>query len=261
MRASRKRRFLTIVVSLIILGTAIPLAIWRSLTYEPPFYRNLVSKDRQLRRVEADRFVTHTFQLRNDMANEDRWEASFSDEEVNAWLEEHLVTHFAEFLPEGVRDPLVVFDLDRVTLAFKLKRGPFTSLVWVIARIQVSGENTIALRLEKIRAGAMPVSPDEVVGPLIQRAREHGLDVDLKKERGEPVAHIRYSPAPGRLDVVLERVVVLDGRVYISGRSDRQAGRVSGLTLPSRRVLQMNFPILKRQDRSPSRRSSASPMT
>jgi hypothetical protein len=261
MRASRKRRIVASLAALAVLGAVVPLAIWRSLTYEPPFYRKLAAVDRQIRRVEADRFVSQTFQLRNDIANEDRWEASFTDEEVNAWLAEHLMTHFAEYLPAGVRDPLVVFDLDRVTLAFKLTRGPFTSLVWAVARVQVASDNTIELRLEKIRAGAMPVSPEEVVGPIIVQAQAHGLDVEWRKDRGEPIAQFRYSPSPGRLDVVLERVVVLDGRLYISGRSDRQAGRVSGLTLPNRRVLQMNFPILRRQPRSPSRTSSASPMT
>lgn len=261
MRASRKRRIVTLLIVLVIVGTAIPLAVWRSLTYEPPFYRNLAAKDRQLRRVEADRFVSQTFQLRNDIANESYWEASFTDEEVNAWIAEDLVTHFAEYLPDGVRDPLLVFELDRVTLAFKLDRGPFTSLVWVVARVQVAEDNTLALHLEKIRAGAMPISPDEVVGPIVNRARAHGLDVDWSSDRGETVVYIRYSPTPERLDVVLERVIVLDGRLYLSGRSDREAGRVSDLTLPSRRVLQIKFPIRNRQHRSPSRTSSASPMT
>ena len=261
MRASRKRRIVTLLISLVILGTAIPLAIWRSLTYEPPFYRNLEAKDRTIRRVEADRFVSQTFQLRNDIANEDRWEASFTDEEVNAWIGEELVTHFAEYLPDGVRDPLLVFELDRVTLAFKLDRGPLTSLVWVVARVEVAEDNTIALRLEKIRAGAMPISPEEVVGPIVNRVKGHGLEVGWTNDRGEAVVHIRYSPTPDRRDVVLERVVILDGRLYLSGRSDREAGRVSALRLPSRRILQIKFPIRNRQERSPSRTSSASPMT
>jgi hypothetical protein len=249
---------------LAILATVLPLAAWRSLTYEPPFYRKLADVDRQLRRVEADRFVNQTFQLRNDIANEDRWEASFSDEEVNAWLAEELVTHFADFLPEGVRDPLVVFDLDRVTLAFRLKRGPFTSLVWAVARIQVSDDNTVALTLEKIRAGAVPVSPEEVVEPMIRQAKSYGLDVDWRYVDDEPVAFFRYSPTPARGDVVLEQVVLLNGRVYLSGRSDREAGQVSRVTLPSRRILQMNFPIRSRQPHRsppPSRTSSATPMT
>src|SRR5690606_35123360 len=145
-------------------------------------------------------------QLRNDIANEDRWEASFTDEEVNAWLAEELVTHFADFLPEGVRDPVVVFDLDRVTLAFKLDRGPFTSLVWAVARVEVADDNTVAMTMEKIGAGAIPVSPDEVIGPIIRQARAYGLEVGWTHESGEPMAFFRYSPSPGRGDVVLERV-------------------------------------------------------
>lgn len=264
MRASRKRRLIATAAVLSILSVVIPIAAWRSLTYQPPFYRKLSGMDREIRRVEADRFVNQTFQLRNDIANEHRWEASFTDEEVNAWLAEDLVTHFADFLPEGVHDPLVVFDLDRVTLAFKLERGPFTSLVWAVARVQVSDDNTVALTLEKIRAGAVPVSPEEVVAPIIRQAKAYGLDVDWRYVDDEPVALIRYSPTPDRGDVVLERVVLFEGRLYLSGRSDREAGQVSDVTLPSRRVLQMNFPIRSRQPHRSSpttRTSSASPMT
>ncbi|RUL88913.1 hypothetical protein [Tautonia sociabilis] len=264
MRATRKRRIVAIVAALVVLGTLFSLAAWQSLTYEPAFYRERAQVDRTHRRVEADRFVSQTFQLRNDIVNEAHWEASFSDEEVNAWLAEHLVTHFAEFLPDGVRDPLVAFDLDRVTLAFKYDRGPFTSLVWAIARVQVADDRTVALTLEKIRAGAMPVSPEEVIAPIIHRLQSYGLDVDWRIVDGEPVAFIRYSPSPARGDVVLERVVILDGRLYISGRSDQDAGRVTRLTLPTRRVLQMNFPIRNRHEHRPlpkPRSNSASPMT
>ncbi|QDV33317.1 hypothetical protein [Tautonia plasticadhaerens] len=264
MRASRKRKWIATAAVLGTLVVLIPMAAWRSLKYEPPFYRKLAGMDRKIRRVEADRFVTQTFQLRNDIANEDHWEASFTDEEFNAWLAEDLVTHFADFLPDGVRDPLVVFELDRVTLAFRLERGPFTSLVWAVARVQVADDNTVALTLEKIRAGAVPVSPEEVVAPIIRQARAYGLDVDWKYVDDEPVALIRYSPTPARGDVVLERVVLFDGRLYLSGRSDREAGQVTGVTLPSRRVLQMNFPIRSRQPHRlspPTRTSSTSPMT
>ena len=259
MRSSRKRKILVgIVATLLVLGVLVPLAIWRSLTYEPPFYRELTSMDRAIRRVEADHFVSQTFQLRNDIANEGHWEASFTDEEVNAWLAEHLVSHFRDDIPEGVSEPVVVFDLDRVTLAFKLDQGPFTSLVWVVAELRVAGDNTIALSLEKIRAGAFPVPAEEIAARITRQARLNGLQIDWRQERGESVAYIRYSPTPGRVDVVLERLSILDGRIFIGGRSDRAAGRFSGLELPDRRVLQMNFPARSDPTGHRDRRSNPS---
>ena len=55
--------------------------------------------------AKAKRFGANSLQLRNDIANEPTWEAVFSDREVNAWLAEELVTHFADQLPPEVHDP------------------------------------------------------------------------------------------------------------------------------------------------------------
>ena len=217
MRSSRKRRIVVgIVAALLSLGVGGPLLIWRSLTYEPAFYRRHAAVPASVRKAEADHFESQSLQLRNDIANEGRWEAVFTDEEVNAWLSEKLVRHFADYIPTGVRDPLVVFERDRVTFAFRVDQGPITSLVWVVTRARVADESTIALTLEKIRAGAMPVPTEELAPRLTANARSHGLDVRWAEEQGEPVAYIHYSPAPGRVDVVLESIRVLDGQLYIS---------------------------------------------
>ena len=60
--------------------------------------------------VKAKRFVAQSLQLRNDICNEPTWEAVFTDQEVNAWLAEDLVTHFADQLPPEVHEPRVVFE-------------------------------------------------------------------------------------------------------------------------------------------------------
>lgn len=236
---------------------------WLGLRYEPGFYRRtLADRPGPERRAEADRFVRIGARLRNDIANEPRWEAVFDDEEVNAWLAEDLLTYFADQLPEGVRDPRVAFETDRVTLAFRLENGPLSTIVWVVARVRVRDENLLALTVEKIRAGVVPIPAGRFLGPIAAHGRHHGLDIDWDWEDGEPVALIRYEPDAERSDVVLERLLIRDGRIELAGRS-RQARPAAHLKLPSRRVLQVTFPRRKHHGRSGEpiwiRRSSASP--
>src|SRR3954465_15075149 len=157
--AKRSKRVLIIGLALALLAT-IPGAIWVSLTHQPRFYRAMVRVPRAKVQAEAKSFVAHSLQLRNDIVNEPTWEAVFTDQEVNAWLAEDLVTHFADVLPPGVHDPRVVFEIDRATLAFRLDRGPLTSVIWVVAGIRVPEGNVVELTLEKIRAGALPFSAD-----------------------------------------------------------------------------------------------------
>src|SRR3954463_2648702 len=150
MRKTSKRAL--IVGSVLFLIVTIPGLTWLSLTHQPDFYRAVVRVPREQRTVRAKQFVRQSLQLRNDICNEPTWEAVFSDQEVNAWLAQDLVTHFADQLPPEVHDPRVLFETDRVILAFQLEKGSLQSVITVVARPRVPEENTVELTLEKIRA-------------------------------------------------------------------------------------------------------------
>src|SRR3954469_17972480 len=49
---------------------AIPSAILLSLTYQPPYYRDIVSLSHAQREANAKHFVAQSLQLRNDICNE-----------------------------------------------------------------------------------------------------------------------------------------------------------------------------------------------
>src|SRR5437588_717612 len=79
-----------------------PWLAWVCLTYQPKFYRTRVAIPREKRQEEARHFVAQSLQLRNDIYNEPRWEAVFTDEEVNSWLAEDLVPQYADRIPPEV---------------------------------------------------------------------------------------------------------------------------------------------------------------
>jgi hypothetical protein len=264
MRKTSKR---ALIVGLILLLVAtVPGLIWVSLTHQPDFYRAVVRLPREQRAVKAKRFMAQSLQLRNDICNEPSWEAIFTDQEVNAWLAEDLVTHFADQLPPEVHEPRVVFEVDRVTLAFQLDKGPFSSVIWVVARPHVPEGNVLELTLEKIRAGVLPVPADRVLDRITEHARNHGLDVRWRPGvEGLPIVTIRYTPDSARDDVKLEQVQIQAGQIRLAGRSNHARGVVRSPTLPTRRLLQSKFPRRKVQARvapagpAPTLRSSATP--
>ena len=251
MRMPSKRVFFYAGLVLIAL-ISVPVGLWMSLTHKPKFYQELVDhQPGEDVEAEAKRFVAQSLQLRNDIANEPNWEAVFSDREVNAWLAEDLVTHFADQLPPEVHEPRIAFEADRITLAFGLDQGPVRSVIWVVARARVPEDNVIALTLEKIRAGALPVSPDRIVKTLTDQAKKNGLDVTWSKEGNLPVATIRYRPDRVRQDVVLERVSIREGQIRLNGRSPS----LNGLSAPPAKAAgpSTQFPETKDPGRSTSR--------
>jgi hypothetical protein len=224
-----------------------PLLFWALLSYQPHFYRELVARRPERSRQQARHFVAQSLQLRNDIMNEPRWEAAFSDQQVNAWLAEDLVTHFADQIPPGVRDPRVIFEADRVILAFKLEEGPFPSVITVMVRLQVPEENVLALTLEKIQAGMLPVPADKLLERITAHALAHGLDVRWEHDGTFPVAMIHYQVHHRRRDIVLEHLDVRNGHIRLSGRSGRRTGSAAMISLPTKRELQMTFPRRKVQ--------------
>ncbi len=243
MSRALSKRLITvgIVVGLV---ACIPVGGWFCLTYQPSYYRDMVRSggSRDQLEVRAKRFVAQSLQLRNDICNEPMWEAVFSDEEVNAWLAEDLVMHFADQLPPEVHDPRVLFDLDRVTLAFRLERGGVDSVITVVARPRIPEGNTVELTLEKIRAGILPVPADRVLDRITEIGQRHGVDVVWRKQEGYPVVQLRYTPNLNRDDVQLEDVEIRAGQIRLAGRSDRTKGAFQRPRLPSRKILQSTFP-------------------
>ena len=193
----------------------------------------------------AKKFVAQSIQLRNDICNEPNWEAVFTDQEVNAWLAEDLVTYFADRLPPEVNEPRLLFEVDRIILAFQLRQRGVQSVITVVARPRVPGGNTIELTLEKIRAGILPVPADNILDRIIEYARNHGVDAEWARKDGFPVVVMRYTPHIDREDVQLEELQIRDHQIRLAGRSDRAKGAFSRPTLPSRKVLQSKFPARK----------------
>jgi hypothetical protein len=245
------KRVLVVGTTVVAVLAAVPALVWLSLTHQPQFYRSMVAVPHDQSEANAKRFVSQSLQLRNDIANEPAWEAVFTDAEVNAWLAEDLVKHFADQLPPEVHEPRVMFELDRVTLAFELDQGPVRSVIWVVALPRVPEENVLELTFEKIRAGMLPVPPDKVLDRIVAVARAHGVDVTRQRDGEYPVVTFRYTPHAGRDDIKLERVQILKGEIHFAGRSDGKRGLVSSPTLPTRQVLQSKFPRRTTQPGAP----------
>jgi len=238
------------VTACLLVGIAV--SAWLSLTYEPSYYREIVNLPRRDREANAKQFVTSSLQLSNDIRNESLWEAVFSDQEVNAWLAQDLLTHFAEHIPPEVREPRVIFETDRIVLAFRYEQLGVETVITVIAKPRVPRDNLLELTIESVRAGILPVYADGVFDRIVGHARSKGIDVSWKRRDGYPVVSLFYSPNPQRNDVRLENLQLRTGQIRLAGRSEKPLEEPKPSKPLSRNVIQSNYPSTNRMNQSES---------
>ena len=85
------------------------------------------------------------------------WSEQFTDEQINAFIQ---AGQADTFFPEGISEPRVVFEADRMRLAFRYKSGLINTIISISLQIWLPGaeSNLLAMRLEHIDAGLVPFS-------------------------------------------------------------------------------------------------------
>jgi hypothetical protein len=224
------RRFLRILVwTAVILIVVISLTVfflYRGTQKVPDFYLEAIGTEltpqkqkeigRQLERQAAE--------LHNDVRREGRWEAAFTDEQVNAWLAVDLPEKLPATVPSGVSDPRLKISPDLIQAACKYDTNGFSSVVSLETDVYLTDKpNQIAVRIRRVRAGVVPLPLRGLLDQVADSARRNGIDLRWSQQDGDPVALIqvpaRQKKHPRR-EIVVESLEVREGEIYLSGRTE-----------------------------------------
>jgi hypothetical protein len=224
---SRRSFLLTVGLTLLLIGGGGGLLLWL-IGYEQEWYLQAAIPAGPQRQAKSKQFVSGLSDLFSMIQNEDKgWEARFTDEQINSFFEEQFVqsnlSH--QMLPDAVSEPRVVFDPDRVRLAFRYGSGNWSTLVsidlWVYL---IRGESAVALELEGIRAGALPFSAQSLLQHISESEvwQQNGIDFTWYRhpDSGHPVAVLRFQQQQTRgSPFQLDDLRIEKGSIAIRGRS------------------------------------------
>lgn len=228
-----RNRAITAVVLFVIGALLVGGAAW-SLKYQPTFYQRALAQSvsPEVRRQQAKEFVQTTLQLVDEIKHEDRWSHEFSEDAVNGWLAEELPVKYAGWLPQEVAAPRVKFEKDSVLLAFQGRQGIWRGVVSARVRPWVAGPNQLALEIQSLRIGLVPVPVDEVLGEFVRNMNRAGWHMQWKNSGKKDVLVVDLdegdlSETPDR--PVLELVELESEHLQISGRrrADSEAPRLA----------------------------------
>lgn len=149
------------------------------------------------------------------------WSASFSADELNAFLREDqdnvmlLRPRTDEFT-----DPRVAIQGDRLLIGGRVGEGFWSTVLSVEVKAWlVGGEpNTFAVELVAVRLGMLPWSKRGLMDKLSDYAVKHNAEVTWYRGGANPVAICRLRVNQTQPDLLLHAVDIADDRITIGGK-------------------------------------------
>jgi hypothetical protein len=212
-----------VVLLLLSIGTGVLLL----LRCEPPHHREALVPPGEQRIHDSRNFSRNFTELCSTMGSQPEWGHTFTDQQINSYLSEgFLQLGLAEkLLPEGISEPRVTFEPDRMRVSFRYNSQLISTIISVALRVWLppSEPNVLVLRIDGFHAGAVPFKAQWLLERLSEAARQNDIDVSWYRHEGQPVAVLRFQANQARPTLRLKVVHFEQGQVTIQGESAERA--------------------------------------
>jgi hypothetical protein len=193
--------------------------------YEPRLYLKAAVPPGEARHKLSGECSQELMKLLHSVTDHEdqQWGHWFSDAQLNSYLAEHFVESRLDkqLLPEGVSQPRIVIEPEKIRIAFRYGSGVWSSVISIDVRPWlVKGEpNVVALKLVGFHAGALPISAQSLLESISKTCQDNGIAVDWYRDDGYPVALLRFQAEQPRPTLELELIKLEQGAIYIQGHT------------------------------------------
>lgn len=172
----------------------------------------------QARLEHSQAFVTEFAELLEGLKSTREWQVSFTETQLNSFIEEDFIKSGLQ-LPEGVSEPRVVFEENRLRLGFRYGMEPWSTVVTVDLGVWLapSGQNVVALEIQGVHAGALPISQQTLLDQMKRYAERIKLEVTWYRYNGNPVALLRFPGDQPRPAMQVRQLQLQAGRLSLAG--------------------------------------------
>lgn len=232
---SRKSFLLALAVALLLTG-GIGATLLLLIRQEPETYRRAYVPPGPSRSQRSQEFTQEFSQLLTAVTpNAERdWDIRLTDEQINSYFaEDFKKTRVDErLLPEKISEPRILLEPNKVRLAFRYGSGLWSTIVSIDFGVWLTEEtNVVALELQGLHAGSLPVGAQLFLDSLTEMAEQNGIQVSWYRSKGNPVALLRFQ---GQRDttVQLQTVQIDQGSIIIRGKPvDSSSARSAALPI------------------------------
>ncbi|MGL4552566.1 MAG: hypothetical protein ACRC33_15445 [Gemmataceae bacterium] len=196
--------------------------VWLLLRYEPRYYARLCAPAEQ-RSLNSQQFYKTSSGLFSQIEEGGEFRATFTEEQVNSYLAEgvHKAGLADKLFPDGVHEPRVAFDQDRIRLAFRYRTAFVNTVVSVSLKVwlPVGEPNLLAVQLECFKAGLIPISAQWLLEQISEVGRMNGVEVNWYRYEGRPVALLRFQADRAKPTITLKNVFLEATTFTVQGES------------------------------------------
>lgn len=205
----------------------------RAWKHEPEFYQAALTLPEPQARELSEKMLERLGALTGSVQRCGPWQTLVSGDEVNGWLATDFTENLAAALPEGMTQPRVHIDRDRVWLACRYGHGWTATVVHLeVEPFQVS-QHAVGLRIHGVRAGALPAPLDGLLTGITTAAQRAGCHLAWEQSGACPTAILRTDMRRGDgARQQLEAVSLVEGKLYLAGRTIL-AGKPDDATSPA----------------------------
>ena len=220
---TKKRLLLLFLGMLGIIGGTIGVVAWAVFSV-PDFYQEALAKQipPKVRKEAARTFIRRAEQLADTIRHADQWEEEFTQVQINSWIEEDLEKRRLEWKPRGVSRPRLAFIEDTIQVGFQYEHDGWSGIVSLELKPKIQNQTDLAVEIQAIRAGLLPVPIQDVLRQLTERADNEGFEIRWEKSAsGNDIAVIPLTEWTRTDNPLLEQVKIKDGKIIISGRGEK----------------------------------------
>jgi hypothetical protein len=220
-----RRKSLLIVAGIAILTVgAILTALALLARHEPHFWREAAVAPGKVRQDQSKKFVSQFVSTVNAIIDRRaEWQASFSEAQINSFFEEDFLSpgYADKLLPDNVTQPRVVLQQDKIRLAFRYGKPPWSTVISIDFRVWLAPKecNVVVLELQSLHAGSLPISAHSLLEQLSEIIRKRNIDVTWYRHNGNPAAVLRFQTDQPRPTVQLLQLQLGNGMLRLAGRS------------------------------------------
>jgi hypothetical protein len=194
------------------------------LLHEPAVYARSNLPEGEERQKLCGEFNSEFLQLYQGIRNQIDWNATFTEKSINSYFQEDFVQQGVakSVLPEGVSSPRVALEPDKLRLAFRYTVGPWSTIISIDMRIWLPNKrepNVIALELQSLHAGSLPIAAQSLLEQISETARQNGIEVIWYRYHGNPVALLKFQANEPHPTIQFMGLKLDTGKIIIQGRS------------------------------------------